>query len=149
MNRFMKFACLPFREKLLYFQSIFYLIIFRIKLLYIPPKALFGMATKGADVPLVSQSPTIAPVRLAQIITQASRFVPYSTCLTMALTGSVLFARNCCTSIIHIGVFMDGNRKLNAHAWLSYNGKILLGRLPELNLYKELPIELNLPGDRL
>ena len=141
MSNLLKFINLPPSEKALLFQAVYYLLVFRIKLVHIPPKILFEEIAKTSGAPVAHQSCCVPPTRIPGIILQASRFVPYSTCLSKALAGSVLFARNHCTADLHIGVLINDKRQLEAHAWLSYDGKVVIGNLPDLGLFKELPLK--------
>ncbi len=141
MNNLLKFIKLPLREKVLFFQAAYYLLIFRNKLVQSPPKILFTKVAKAATVAKTQQSPCPPLGRIAGIINQASRIVPYSTCLSKALAASVLFVQNFYAVDLHIDVLINEKRQLEAHAWLSHNGKIVLGNLPNLGLYQELPLK--------
>ncbi len=141
MSNLLKFINLPPREKTLFFQAVYYLLVFRIRLALTPPKILFAEVAKTSGAVVAHQPCCVPPVRIARIINQVSRFVPYSTCLSKALAGSVLFARNDCAADLHIGVLINDNRQLEAHAWLSYDGKIVIGNMPDLGLYQELPLK--------
>jgi hypothetical protein len=144
MSSLLSFINLPIKEKELFFQAIYFLIVFRIKLARTPPKNLFAeiAAEPSFDGREICLSGYVLPSRIVRIINQASRFVPYTTCLSKALVGSVLFSKNCCKSGLHIGVFVNEKRKLEAHAWLSYDGRIVIGDLPDLSKYQELPLML-------
>lgn len=147
MNYLHKIFKLPSREKALFIQAVYYLLVFRIKLVHTPPKILFAKVAKASSVVMKRQPPLdISTGRIAGIINQASRFLPYTTCLSKALAGSVLLTQYCYTSDLHIGVLFDETRQLRAHAWLSHNGKIILGNLPNLGSYRDLPLKLNGDG---
>jgi hypothetical protein len=141
MNDLLKLVKLPLREKILFFQAIYFLLLFRCKLLYTPPKSLFRQVANAESALKTQQSLRVPPNRITRIVIQASRIIPYSTCLSKALAASVLFAKNCYAADLHIGVFLNEERQLKAHAWLSHQGKIVLGDLPGLGLYQELPLK--------
>ena len=147
MNNLLKFIELPFREKVLFFQATYSLLVFLIKLVYAPSKILFTKVAKAANVSVDQQSPRLPPSRIATMINQASCIVPYLTCLSKALAASALFTKNCYSADLHIGVFIDEKRPLEAHAWLSHKGEIVLGNLPNLGVCQELPLKSH--GDTL
>ena len=68
-----------------------------------------------------------------------AKFVPFSTCLSNALAGQILFATCHHPTTLHIGVRNTPDAGFEAHAWLTLNSTILLGHLPDLDSYKELP----------
>lgn len=55
------------------------------------------------------------------------RYVPKCTCLTRALTAHILLSKQNYCSNIKLGVNKDNNDRLNAHAWLEIDNKIVLG----------------------
>ncbi len=147
MNYLYKFFKMPSSEKALFIQAVYYLLVFRIKLVHTPPKILFAKVAKASSLVMKRPPPpVISAGRIAGIIDQASRFLPYTTCLSKALAASVLFAQNSYMADLHIGVLINKRRQLQAHAWLSHDGNIVLGNLPDLALYQELPLELNGDG---
>jgi hypothetical protein len=79
-----------------------------------------------------------APVyQLLWAIQTASRLVPNATSLTEALAAKVLLARYGYDSRLHVGVVKQADQ-LQAHAWLSQGGDILLGDVENLSLYRPL-----------
>lgn len=141
MKPLVKFIYLPTEEKVLFFQSLYYLLIFRIRLITTSPKVLFLIVSRKSDPVVPFKSYRIPSQRIARIINKASVFVPYSTCLSKALAGYVLFAKNSYKTELHIGVLKNQNRQLEGHAWLSYNGKIIIGNLPDINRFKKFDLE--------
>jgi len=67
------------------------------------------------------------PQHLAWTVVVASRFVPGATCLTQALAADLLLRRYGYQGEIRLGVAWKPNKQLTAHAWLEYDGAILLG----------------------
>ncbi len=79
-----------------------------------------------------------APVyQLLWAIQTASRLVPKVTSLTEALAAKSLLARYGYDSKLHVGVVKAGET-VQAHAWLTQSGDILLGDLDDLTLYRPL-----------
>lgn len=78
------------------------------------------------------------PRRMAWAVVVAARFVPGASCLTQALATDWLLKRAGYHGILHIGVALDEHGKLLAHAWLEYDGMILVGGRGHQQ-YTELP----------
>lgn len=84
---------------------------------------------------------TPSALRIGQLINVAARIVPCSTCLAKSLAGKVLYAQNGYAAKLHIGVARYYDLDFNAHSWLSVDGKVVLGALPDLENFAEIPID--------
>jgi hypothetical protein len=72
--------------------------------------------------------------RVVWAVQTATTVVPWGrTCLTEALTTSVLLRRLGCDATLRYGVAADSKRPLAAHAWLEYRGDIVIGRSAALS----------------
>jgi hypothetical protein len=67
--------------------------------------------------------------RIVRSVRTSSRFVPFVTCLTLALVTRLLLRINGQPSDLKIGVEKDRNEKFGAHAWIEVNGRIVIGKL--------------------
>lgn len=65
--------------------------------------------------------------QLARRIERLARAVPGATCLTQALALRYLLARAGHGSDLHVGVRRDAAGRFAAHAWVSVNGRVVLG----------------------
>lgn len=65
--------------------------------------------------------------RIAWGVAAAARLVPGASCLTQALAGQYLLARQGNASRIRIGIQQDTGAELKAHAWLVSGNHIVLG----------------------
>lgn len=65
--------------------------------------------------------------QLARRIERLARFVPRASCLTQALALQYLLARAGHACDLHVGVRRDPLGRFEAHAWVSCNGRIVLG----------------------
>ena len=83
-------------------------------------RALQGSRSAGAD-----------PVLLTWAVVHASRVVPRATCLVQALALRYLLARAGQPGCIRIGVAEDDTGKFEAHAWVQYHDRILIGALTD------------------
>lgn len=60
-------------------------------------------------------------------------------CLTQALVAQMLLGQHGMVTDLHIGVAKNHLDELQAHAWLEYDGKVIIGDLRDLSRYKSLP----------
>ena len=65
--------------------------------------------------------------RVAWGVAAAARLVPGASCLTQALAGQYLLARQGSASKISIGIEKGTGNELKAHAWLMSGSHIVLG----------------------
>ena len=65
--------------------------------------------------------------RVAWGVAAAARLVPHASCLTQALSGQYILARQGNASKIRIGIERDTGTQLKAHAWLMSGNHIVLG----------------------
>lgn len=77
--------------------------------------------------------------RVVQAVSLASRYVPSATCLTQVLTAQALLAQCGRMTHVRIGVAKDEAGKLEAHAWLESEGRIIIGDARDLGRYTLLP----------
>jgi len=65
--------------------------------------------------------------RIGRAVERVSRFIPGATCLTQALSASILLAWYGADASVHIGVARDSEQKLTAHAWVTSRGSVIVG----------------------
>jgi hypothetical protein len=71
----------------------------------------------------------------------SSYYMP-ALCLARALTTKVLMNQQGYTPQLRIGVTKGQAGKLEAHAWVDYQGQVVMGNLPNLSQFNALmPIE--------
>ena len=76
---------------------------------------------------------------MVRLLASACRFVPFSTCLSRAIAGNRLLRSYGVWPTLHIGVAKENEGELEAHAWLSLEGNIILGDTGNLKRFSELP----------
>lgn len=74
--------------------------------------------------------------RIAWAVVNAGARVPGATCLERALAAQLLFGRRGYASSLQIGVAK--NDHVQAHAWVEYDGDVVVGDCPELEQYEVL-----------
>lgn len=100
---------------------------------------LLTILSPSPDVGARTGSPSIN--RIIRAVTLSSHFSPGSAkCLARALTTQCLLHRAGYATELHIGVLKNDRGQLEAHAWLEYEGIVVMGRLDTLSRYTPLPI---------
>lgn len=114
-------------EKYILIKSFILLWIVRIMLWILPfsyIQKISGDLTVNHDKK--SKSHNISLNKILYSVDITSKYVPLCTCLTRALAAQILLKRENYNSNIKIGVLKD-NGKLDFHAWLEVDNKIVLG----------------------
>lgn len=75
--------------------------------------------------------------RLAWAVSAVASRVPNATCLTRALALQILLRERGSRSRIHVGFVSKGAGKVRGHAWLEWQGEVLIGG-GELSAFKTM-----------
>ncbi|BAZ22557.1 hypothetical protein NIES4073_34420 [Kalymmatonema gypsitolerans NIES-4073] len=82
----------------------------------------------------------ISVSKIVWAVNAASRYMPGGVkCLARALTTQVLMSYHGHTPELRIGVAKGHEGKLEAHAWIEYQGRVAIGNLPDLSRFIPLP----------
>lgn len=85
---------------------------------------------------------TVKPVSVEFIVwavAVAGRYAPWGAkCLARALTTQLLLNRYGYRHNLHIGVAKNDSQMLEAHAWIEYQGKVIVGGVSHLSRFKPL-----------
>ncbi|OCC15629.1 hypothetical protein DBT_0980 [Dissulfuribacter thermophilus] len=141
MGKLSRFICLEPLEKRLFFLSLGWILFTRFALTIFPFKKTLALVESQAKKYLKNPKATsgeISVARLAWLISRAAHIVPGSTCLVQALAGKIIFASQGINPKFHIGVNMQEKHDLEAHAWLTLDGEVILGQMPNLSKFKPL-----------
>ena len=134
-----RFLQLRFSEKILLFRVWCILIIVRSALALKPFKKVRDWLD-DYSTPQKKLQNKIDPKRLAWLVDVAGRFVfRDKPCLTTALVLQMLLARRGHPTNIKIGIRKNEKGKIQAHAWLLHDEEIVIGNIPDLDEYKEMP----------
>ena len=128
MERFRRFASLPPEDRGRFLVALPVVATVRAALWVLP----FGKLRSAIArlVPSRSGSQARSPGeadRIAWSVGSAARFVPRASCLTQALAGEVLLIRAGYPAQVRIGVAKDPAGKLEAHAWVESDGRVVIG----------------------
>lgn len=123
MRRLRRLARLPRADKFLLLRALFVVSVTRLGLWLLPIGALRRMALRTAKK--TSEVPHLS--RLVWAVMVASRYVPLATCLTQALALQWLLRRSGHASRVYLGARKNPTRKLEAHAWVECEGRVVMG----------------------
>lgn len=126
IRRLRKFARLPAREQRLFLEALILAVVFRTALWFAPFRTTQRMLTHlgSARTPA---GRVFSPEAVALAVIRATRVVPRATCLTQALTAKLLLLWNGYPATLRIGVGRDAEAEFAAHAWLEYEGRVIIG----------------------
>src|ERR1700752_3161891 len=138
MHRFLR---LPTPYQRLLAEAMLLLGAIRLAVYLLPFQTLYHLLAKVARTTTTAQRVDHAAIdRVPWAVTLASRHLPGSTtCLTQALATQLLLRRRGHSVCLRIGVARSGTGKLQAHAWVESEGKVVIGRLTDLSRYVPLP----------
>ncbi len=93
-------------------------------------------------IPATVQHPNSDEDKLKQIIwaiESASYHIPLNfTCFPRALTAQLMMKRSGYPVDLRLGIIRMPDKKMEAHAWIEYQDKVLIGDLPNLSQYTPL-----------
>jgi hypothetical protein len=124
-------------ERALVWRVVFLVAAVRIALWVVPFQRLRRFIATIENLPF--SVPADMPVsRLVWAVQAASRRIPAASCLTQSIALQCLMTHAGRSSQIHIGVTKDQEKGFQAHAWVEYEGAILLSDAAEANRYVKL-----------
>ena len=140
MKQILKFFRLSPTHRYLLVKSTFLLAVIRLGLFLLPLKRLLGLVgSVKHELTEVSSADNISSNQIAWSVELASRYVPFATCLTRALVVQMLFTRDGYPAHLCIGVAKSKEDRLEAHAWVESEGRIVTGGLKDISRFNLLP----------
>ena len=128
MKRARKFFALPSTHQRLLVTAVLLLGVIRLGLWLLRFQTLQRLLRKMARISAgLRQAQVVSVDNVLWAVTVASRFVPQATCLTQALAGQVLLVRRGHLAHLCIGVARSQTGQFQAHAWVEYQGRVVLG----------------------
>ncbi len=140
MKKIQKFRHLSPSERYLLVKAFLLLNSVRIGFLFLkfpPLQRILGKIGKTR-----AHKPSELVISIDQIVwavDTSTRFSPGGAkCLARALTTQTLMQQQGYNSQLRIGVIHQPTEEFQAHAWIEYQGKIVVGMLPDLEKYNTL-----------
>ena len=138
MKRVHKFFRLSAGDRMLLAIAFILLGAIRLGLWLLPFRTLLKLLYK-----ITQQNPPKSQVDLAKIVwavNMATLYMPGGAkCLARALTSQVLMNSQGYSAQLRIGVAKAEGGKLEAHAWIEYQGRVAIGYLKDLYRFIPLP----------
>lgn len=120
------------------FVTFFLLGAIRLGLLLLEFRILLKIVNKLGTIKLPLTNAT--PKKIIWGVNVATRYMPGGAkCLARALTTQVLMIHSGYSPELCIGVAKAESGEFEAHAWIKYQGYIVIGYLPDLPRYIQLP----------
>lgn len=142
MRRLRKFASLPGVERRLIIEEALLLWAVRFALWVLPFRIVNGYVASHARARRMSRA-AVSLERLVWILGAAGTLLPGKrTCLVRALAGRLLVAGEGYAPTLRLGVARDTDGRLDAHAWLECDGRVLVGA-DGLDRYTPFPAHTN------
>lgn len=139
MKAAIKFFHLPWREKRFFIKAAFLLLLIRLGLWVLPFRMMRRLLTYRKKAPAGSENIDRLPIdKIVRTVRAASGYVPVATCLTQALATVVLLSQIGYPARVRIGVVKSDEGRLQAHAWVESDGRIIIGQHPDLYRFSVL-----------
>lgn len=138
MRRAIRFLRLPFEQKKRLGRAFVWVLLVRLGLWVVPFRVLNQWVPGGYQIEGDLQPDWGRVKEAMRFVRMSSRFVPSATCLTQALAGRAILSSLGQTSRLQLGVDLDRDRTLSAHAWLLVDEKVVIGRTHDFARYSVL-----------
>jgi hypothetical protein len=128
MSRLRNFLRRPLCDQAVFLRTVLLLWGIRLGLWILPYRPLRDVLSWAARI-VARPSPPGADSadRILWAVPSAARFVPRATCLVQSLAGKFLLERLGRPCRLTIGVAKDDQGAFSAHAWLTCEGRVVLG----------------------
>lgn len=147
MKQLLKFLSLPPNDRFTLIKAFILLITIRMMLYFLPFSLWRYLLISREHLPAKMWEKDQAFVsRVVWAVKVASRLNPGVKCLAQAMATKVLLVHHGCPAYLRIGIAKSEDEKLEAHAWVESEGKVLIGSIRDLSGYTPL---LSLNGVKL
>ena len=139
-KRIRKLLLLSWSDRWLLAQSMFWLIFIKLGLYVFRFQTLCEMLTKAAKKSFIKGDPDQGRLdSVVWAIGKSSRLLPGEVnCLPKALAAQVMLSQRGYDVEVVIGARRNDRRQLNAHAWIEYQGKVIIGDVDDLAQFAPL-----------
>ena len=140
MLPFLKFLRLPRGDQWLVFRVALLLLVTRVGLGVFGYRRLRGVFAHFSMPPEQPWRPLEDVDRVVWVVGKVGeRLLGDRRCLTDAMVTQLLLSRRGLQANIQIGVAFGADGKLEAHAWIEHEGRVLIGGSSGLEQYSRLP----------
>jgi hypothetical protein len=140
LRTLVKFFRLPQNDRRILVKAMFLVWGVRLTLWLFPFRLLRALLARFSGAPTGYKSVKQMPIeKVVWAVTVVSRYVPFATCLTQALSTKFLLSRFGHDAHVCIGVARSDTGKFEAHAWLESGGRVVIGG-SEASLQRYTPL---------
>ena len=135
-----KLRTLRTRDFLLLAEASTLVTIVNVALRFLPYRFLERLNQVRVTATSSSNPPTVVPGKIGWAVQAVARRLPgKNACLVQALTAQAMLRRRGYPSDLRIGVAgRDPEGAIKAHAWVEYDGKVIVGEIADLSSYSVL-----------
>ncbi len=136
-----RYCQLPESERWMILETGFYLGCAKIATMTTSPRTLLALGKTdkvAADSPLRLATVPQEIAAALHALEKSTRRAAFANCLIRAVALRMMLARRDIATDLHIGARKDEQGEFAAHAWLTWNGTILVGGGDATDLYREL-----------
>jgi hypothetical protein len=138
--KILKALNLPNRDRSLLLQAGCCLIVVRLGLWSLPFQTLQNLLFNRLSLVLKSAHHQVPIDKIVWAVNTTSRYMPGQVkCLARALTTKIVMKQQGYTAELRIGVRRSQTGQLEAHAWIEYQGEVIIGQLHHLVEFTPLP----------
>ena len=140
MKKLLEFLKLNRGGKNLFLQAYILMSSIRLGLLLLPFRQLQDLILKAHRLKFLAViAPEASIGAIALAVHRSGKYSPGEVkCLAKALTTAVLMSIYDFPHQIKIGVAKGEDNRLEAHAWVEWEGKVVVGYLPDLSRYRAM-----------
>jgi hypothetical protein len=139
MRPLLSFLRLPVDEKRLLIRAVLTVGAIRLALWFMPFRFVRQLLQRRINRPVRPDALDGASIdRVAWAVMVSSRYLPAATCLTQSLATLLLLSQKGQKADLKIGVAKCSEGKLQAHAWVETEGRIVIGKMRGLSNFSVL-----------
>ena len=139
IRRLRNFFRISGSDRQLLVMSLILLATIRLGLWLLPFRTLLKVLAKISHPSNAQITNSVTAGKIVWTVNAASRYMPGVMCLARALTTQVIMGRYGLSGQLRIGVAKTERGKLEAHAWVEYQGRVAIGNLQDLSRFIPLP----------
>ena len=129
----------PPRQKRLALEAAINLLAIKAMLTLLPSKKWLAGPVRAAG-PACEPLPEQQVAEVVWAVDRVSRRFPgFFTCLPRAAAVQRMLSARGAAATLAIGVARDAGDRFEAHAWVEHRGQVIIGRIPDLDRYHQLP----------
>ena len=130
----------PLRDRTILITALILLGLVRLGLWLLPFQRLQRLLAQISNINPQNQNNNQTSInKIIWAVETSSRYLPGVKCLARALTAQALMSRHGYSCQLRIGVAKGESGKLEAHAWIESQGKVVIGSLADLSRF--VPME--------